>query len=581
MDRKRNLFTPVDSLKSAMWPLTLGGLLFLSAQSQPVTEPEPSWNRYVVFFRDKAQHPLSLSEPQQFLSNRALLRRQRENISLTEQDLPVHPNYREQVEAVRETEVLFASRWKNALLVQAKAEALEQIQNLPFVRDVEWVAKGKHPARNEKPPPQPVQHYWHVSTESLPLNYLQNAALGIDVMHKEGFKGQNVWIAVLDAGYKGVDKQKAFAHLFQKKRVLMTYDFVTRHEDVYYNESLSGQEHGTSVLSCIAAYVPQIYEGGAPEAHFALFITEDTRSEQKVEEYYWLLAAERADSLGVDIITASLGYRTFDNKETSYKYDDTDGETAVSTLAAQWASERGMLVISSAGNSGSEPYPYDKISPPADAPHILAVGGTDPGGHRVPFSSKGPTFDKRLKPDVVAQAHEVLVFNGKGQFVNLSGTSFAAPMITGLLAGLKSYYPDKPAKELRHLLLKSTTHHNKPDTLKGYGMPHFLSATGRVPAQKLRTSLVAFPNPVYENKFSHGILYVEHPYENRPQAPRKAELELVSFSGQRMRTAEQFRNTGRVFVVSLNGLPKGIYLLRQYDTDQRRYLLQVLKIIYK
>ncbi|MCY4418354.1 MAG: S8 family serine peptidase, partial [Cytophagales bacterium] len=287
--------------------------------------------------------------------------------------------------------------------------------------------------------------------------------------------------------------------------------------------------------------------------------------------------AERADSLGVDIINSSLGYREFEDSTMDYDYEDLDGKTALSTLAAKWASERGILVVSSAGNSGDRSYPWDKIVAPGDAREVITVGGVHGDGLRIEFSSKGPNFDGQLKPNVMAPAKEVLTIRPDGSFGVSDGTSFSTPLISSLLAGLKQYYPMKTSKELKTILYESADHYDAPDSLLGYGVPHFLKATQGYPPEK-HPSLHVFPNPVYQDKLSYGIVYVEYMYTSLSP---DIKLIILDSEGKIRRRQTEMRILGKLFIISMKGLPKGIYFIRQFSERDRKYAPDSLKLIYQ
>src|SRR5258706_12034518 len=376
-------------------------------------------NRYIVFFKDKTNTPYSIGQPTYFLSDKAMKRRTKQNIDIVENDLPVDPAYVTQVKNTG-ARTFFTSRWMNCLLVEIGADSVNRVQSLPFVSRVEMVAPGKKLLGGR------VGKLKKESSTAVPsATTAQLQQLGLDEMQRQGFHGETISMAVFDGGFQGVNFTQPFQHLFQNDQVKLTFDFVGNSGNVYQYD-----QHGTQVLSVIGAGIPNSFIGGAFAANFYLFVTEDVFSEYRIEEYNWLLAAEKADSAGVDIISTSLGYNEFDDPSMNYSATDLDGKTAIVTQAAVQAMLKGMVVVCSAGNEGNQSWHY--ITAPADAKGILSCGAVTSDGIKVPFSSVGPTADGRIKPDVVALGYGNAVVLPTGTVGSRSGTSFASPLIASL-----------------------------------------------------------------------------------------------------------------------------------------------------
>jgi serine protease AprX len=448
---------------------------------------EAQANRYMVFFRDKAGTPYSMTNPSAYLSQKALDRRAMQGISIVENDLPVNPAYVTQLSATG-AEVIYRSKWFNAAMVSCDASLVTAITALSFVSAVELVAPGNQPAggRNRE-----VKGKHSRQEEATSLQLLM---LGIDRMHEDGFRGEGISIAVFDSGFSGVNVTQPFASIFTENRYeSVSYNYLTRNQQVFNTD-----DHGTRVLSVIAAEQTGAFSGGADKALIQLYVTEDIASEYRIEEYYWLLAAERADSAGVQIINSSLGYNTFDLSSMNYTKEQMDGKTAVVTRAAVLASSKGIIVVTSAGNEGTDPN-WRIVTAPADADDVLAVGSVNSGGLRSGSSSIGPTSDNRIKPDVMAQGVATSVIRANGSITTNSGTSFSAPLITSLVAGLWQRYPFMTSTELMEVVRTTASQGLTPDNLLGYGIPNYNAVVSSLEQVQQDENVAVFPNPVSGN----------------------------------------------------------------------------------
>ncbi len=286
-------------------------------------------DRYIISFKDKNNSPYLLSEPEKFLSQRAIARRNRNHVPIATEDIPVNATYVSQVKATGAS-TFFTSRWMNALLVEATTAQINSILALPFVLKSEMVAPGKKliggRVKNIKQ---------KNSTAASNASTAQLHMVGLDTMHADGFRGEGVLVSFFDGGFPGVNAATPFQPIFAENRVILTQDFVANSGNVYQYD-----KHGTEVFSVVAAVKDATFEGGAYRATFMLFVTEDAKSEYRVEEYNWLFAAERADSAGTDIIHSSLGYNQFDDPTMNYKTSDLNGKTAIVSKAASMACER-------------------------------------------------------------------------------------------------------------------------------------------------------------------------------------------------------------------------------------------------
>ena len=516
-------------------------------------------NRYVVYFKDKENNTHSLSRPEAFLSARALDRRSRQGVALTIEDLPVSQSY---IQGVEEAggHFFYSSRWFNAILIEADTSVIEGIRALPKVEKVVYVAPGSKlsvPQSNER-----KKKNLRISLQLSPPESKQNSLLGVPQMQERGIGGEGKVIAVLDGGFKAVDELPYFTHFFEGGKLLGQHDFTTSSSDVFRYST-----HGTKALSTIAAIDSANFIGTAPLAHFLLAVTEDVSSEFVVEEYNWLLGAEWADSAGADVITASLGYNTFDDPSMNYSYSDMDGKTTVSARAAAMASERGMVVVVSAGNSGSSSWKY--IVTPADAEGVISVGAIQESEQIASFSSRGPSSDGRIKPEVVALGYKTTVADQNGGFTVGNGTSYAAPQIAGFAASVWQAFPELSSKEIRALIINSGDKSSMPDTIYGWGRPYFPIMENAITSIKgkrqnqIGKAVKIYPNPVLE-----GHVYIE--FQELPTG--NVSVSLYAPSGQHL--IEQLKIQAvypgeKTFVLDLQQVPKGFYILEIENSGKR------------
>lgn len=416
---------------------------------------------YLIFFTDKQGTPYHVDQPSAFLTERAIERRSRQNIPIVETDLPVNPAY---VEAVRLTgaQVLHTTKWFNGVIVQASDSQLEQIQAMPFFKGIERNLPVSQPNGRKATKSK-------FSTEQT-IDYGNSARqlemLGVPNLHQLGFSGEGMLIGVFDAGFSRANEVAYLQHLFANGKILDTYDFISRHSNVY-----DDHRHGLQVLSVMASYGEGQLVGPAYNAHYVLYRTEDDTRESPYEEVTWLLAAERADSLGVDVINTSLGYYDFDNAAYNYTYEQMDGKTTLISRAARMAARTGILLVVSAGNEGNNNWKH--ITAPADVDSVLTVGAITSTGDRATFSSVGPNAIGQIKPDVVALGSGVRVGSVTGSVTTSNGTSFASPLIASFATLLWQLFPEKTAQEIADFVRNLGNQAENPDFELGYGLPFF------------------------------------------------------------------------------------------------------------
>ena len=426
---------------------------------------------YRLYLTDKQESANLLAHPTRFLSRRSVERRRRQGLAVDSTDLPVSRRYVRLIES-KDVSIVGESRWQNTVLVRVKDSTLiQRLRQLPCVKGsrLVWQSPDSVPAGTLKV----KVHERFEERDSMPGNVYGTAAGQITTvkgerLHSISLRGEGMMIAVIDGGFKNVDKIPAF----QRVDIRGSRDFVNPEAPNLFN----GIDHGTKVLSAMAVNVPYYYIGTAPRASYWLLRSEDQQTEQEVEEDYWTMAAEFADSVGCDLINSSLGYNEYDHLWMTYRLWQLDGRTAFVSRSASMLAAKGIILVNSAGNSGMGT--WKKIGVPADADHIMSVGAVmDSEPHKIaPFSSVGPTQDQRIKPDVVAIGAPTRLVNGRGVIMSDMGTSFAAPVICGLMACLWQAMPEKSAEEIINLVRQSGENGEHPDNVYGYGMPNFWRA---------------------------------------------------------------------------------------------------------
>jgi serine protease AprX len=511
--------------------------------------------KYFISFTDKSNTPFSISNPGQFLSARSIQRRVKQGIPLTTKDLPPNPAYTDSLTSKGAT-VLYTSRWMNAALVLADSAQHANILNLPFVQgtsQVKRIAATSHVNTQKS-----IQ-----GTNANPLygnSFNQISMIGVDYMHAEGFHGEGLQIAVLDAGFLNANNMAVFDTLFDNNQILSTWDFVDHQSNVYDNDS-----HGTSVLSILAGYKSGQLIGPAYKAGFYLLRTEDATSEFEVEEVNWLMGAEYADSAGADIISSSLGYTNFDDPSTSHSYTDLDGNTTIVSRAADMAVSTGMLVVNSAGNDGANPWYY--IIAPADGDSVLAIGAVDHSGSYASFSSHGPSSDGQIKPDVAAQGQGVVYATTSNTFTTGSGTSFSCPLISGMAAGLWQAFPYLKNTELIDYIKRSASHYTSPDYYTGYGIPNFRRASDIIKLAG-NSEVYIYPNPV----FGSVNLVIPSGQIDQPINIRLYDLLGKLIYQEDIVQAEQINR----LEMNIENLSAGMYVMTV--TGERNYSLKLMKL---
>jgi serine protease AprX len=437
--------------------------------------------RYIVRFKDKQFNSYSVNNPSQFLSQRALDRRTKYNIPIDSTDLPVTARYIDSLRLAGSVTILNISKWLNQVAIKTSdAVALAKINSFAFVVSSTAEASVMDvPKENKKLLPfdsspartngmEPVTS----SLEGLGYGY-SNGQVKIhqgDFLHNHGFRGEGMQLAMLDAGFYHYQTLPTFDSIRTNNQILGTWNFVNNNSNVN-----DGNAHGMECLSTIAANIPGTFIGTSPKTSFYLFVTEDDASESRIEEQNWAAGLEKADSLGVNVCSTSLGYNQFDNAAVNYTYADMNGHTTISARAGNIASQKGMLLVVAAGNEGTNAWHY--IITPADADSVLAVGAVDTTGFVASFSSYGPSSDGDIKPAVASVGLNSIVANpSNGLPAYSSGTSFACPNMAGLVSCLWQAYPEINGRGIINAIEASANKSTAPDNRVGYGIPDMKKA---------------------------------------------------------------------------------------------------------
>ncbi len=436
----------------------IAALLFILLSSN-IRGQAVSYNYfYRITFIDK-KASTSDYMPWQLLSEKAIARRKKAGIDFLDyRDLPVN---KEDIKVLTDLGLILhsTSKWMNSALMKSITPAdIPKLLLLPNVAEVKTVRKPGTKSSFSEKLKSDLQDS-QINRYDVPVSMLNGYTL-----HDQGFKGQGILIAVLDAGFDNAEEITSLEHLRNRGGIKATYDFVQKNNIVYNSHT-----HGTAVLSILAGKIPMEIEGTAQDADYLLLKTEDSNSEYPCEEDYWAAGAEFADSAGADIITSSLGYSTFDDPSMNYAFSDLDGSKSFVTRVADIAASKGILVVNSAGNERDKI--WKRIICPADGKNVIAVGAVDDSETISTFSSAGPSFDRRIKPDFVALGVKVPLQTSNTSIVTANGTSFSCPVISGMTACLMQAVPEAKNSDIIKIMRESADRVSAPDSLYGYGIP--------------------------------------------------------------------------------------------------------------
>lgn len=512
-----------------------------------------------IYLTDKENVSASIQNPISILTQNAINRKNAHGIAIDARDVPVNENYIAQLKTQSGITVLAKSKWFNAVHVRGSEEDINALIALSFVASIDFADNSLDDSGRSSQQTNKFQE------EAILVDFNYGSAqnqvemINIDALHSLDYTGDGILIAVLDTGFPNVNTMGAFQRLRDNGDLLNGYDFVDRTPNIY---AYTGNTHGTTVLSTMAAFIQDEYVGTAPDASYYLFRTEDAASENPVEESYWVEAAERADSLGVHVINSSLGYTVYENPNYSYTPSDMDGMTAYISKGANIAAEKGILVVNSAGNSGNNDWQI--VGAPADAPGVFTIGGVDADGNYASFSSQGSAIQPTQKPDVVARALGTFVVNPNDIIVSTNGTSFSSPLIAGSVASLMQALPNLNIDQIKQYIRQSASQYNSPDYLLGFGIPDFgvaLSMALSVEEANFETIKV-YPNPVKD------MLYLQ-----LPTAFKSSQVTIFDVTGklilQKTLTIPQEN-------IDIAALSSGLYILN-LQSEQESFSVKLIK----
>lgn len=431
-----------------------------------------SQEKHFVYFKDKIiKSSESLNKENQYyktameeLSERAIQRRIK-NMGqdiISFEDIPINKNYIEILKSFG-IEIIHELKWFNSISAKLDESQIAQIKDLNFVDRIEPVKKISF----RKPFVDDLTLSKEESTTDYGQSFTQLNLSDIPFVHSKGITGEGVIIGLLDTGF---DWERHIS--LKNQNVLAEYDFI-------FNDNITANEiedqydqhnHGTLIFSIIGGFDDNTMIGAAYNSSYILAKTEDVRNETHIEEDDYAAALIWMEGLGVDITTSSLGYSTFDASNDSYTYSDMDGKTTIVTKAVELAFLRGVSTFTSAGNEGDDTWFY--ITAPADGKNIISVGAVSSVNEIAAFSGRGPTYDGRIKPEVVAMG--VGVFGAQAGTVDLyrfaQGTSCSAPIAGGVGALLLSAHPHLKNTQIRSIILESSDNSNDPNNEIGYGL---------------------------------------------------------------------------------------------------------------
>lgn len=538
-------------------------------------QPKQTDRHWIFFTRESvgyAELERRLDEAVLSLTDRSLERRRK----VIPRDPPLRicdlPPSSQQIAVIEEygCEVVRALRYVNAVTVRGSPDEIERLNRLEFVdytRPVMALPALENVYSTDSHHEDPPHENKAQTCRDNPLLYgeswVQSALINLPAAHDLGYRGRGILVGVQDAGFDNLD-HRCFAYL----DLVAAYDFLNGDDNVADEDDLGIGRHGTRTLSVIAGLDSGRFVGAAPDAQYVLTKTENEEWERPIEEDIWVEGLWFHDSIGVDVLSSSLSYRAW------YAYEDMNGDSAVTTRAADSAAAAGMVIVNSMGNTGMSNFPYSKLGAPADGRLVVGAGGVVRDSSYWMHSSQGPTYDGRIKPDVVAMSAGVYTatnVNDSG-YLPRNGTSYSCPMIAGIAALILQANPHLTPQQVLQILHETSSNAQNPDTLIGFGIVDALAAVRR--AEELSVTddpyiprvseFQAFPNPF------NGWINIELSPSFNP-----CTIELFDVMGRRINLGMQAaindmavrlsHHNDRILSFNLSQLPASAYLIRISD----------------
>jgi serine protease AprX len=543
-------------------------LVFAFLLGEPATAQQYAFQ---ISFTDKNNTPYQLSSPIAYLSSRALSRRASQGIAVDSSDLPVNEVYLDSVLKLTGGIMHETSRWLNmCVILVADSSVMHTLDGKTFVSStklVAYYASFLHHKIAGNPGSPSATNQQLKKTSGGDSGYYgdtwgQTTIVNGNYLYDKGFSGAGKLIAVLDAGFLGTDTHPGFDSLWSSARMVDQHNFTLATSEVFSIVDT----HGTSVLSTMAGNVPGTFVGSAPSASYALYITEDNNSEQPIEMINMLCGAERADSLGADIITTSLGYNVFDYPFGSLNFaTDLDGKTTTASIAVNKATKKGILFVATAGNEGGDS--WNNILTPGDADSALTIGSVEISGINAFTSGYGPNAAGQTKPDVCAIGQPANVFTQTG-YGTEDGTSFSTPQIAGWAACLWEGIPSATPYLLRQAIIKCASSYSTPGPQIGYGIPNFectyqaLDVKDTPPPFSSSNWVIAMPNPFRND----AVLAVA------PNTSGEVEFSITDVSGKKVMSWQQYFRNGynTPMSIPMQSFAPGVYFLKATSATQQQ-----------
>ncbi len=516
---------------------------------------------YAVELNTKDTSVYKLSKPEALFTAESLKRKNRLQIKPDMRDIPISNIIIDTLQSLGH-KVAYTSKWLNMVFIESNnRKSVEALKRFNFVKTLYPFSSAQSASSIKGIDfPDIELQIEQLNKKVTGVNTMYDSGfygnaraqihqLLIDSLHASGFTGIGVRIAIFDNGFRNLQNLRRVLNYFERARFGGSKNFVRPTKSVF-----AEGDHGVAVLSIMAAYKPSLMVGSSPDALYYLMCTEDDITESPLEELFWLMAAEFCDSIGVDIIQSSLGYNEFDEEAYSHQIKQLDGKTTLISKAASVAVSKGIVVVNSAGNEGDKDWRF--IAAPADVEGVITVGGVDINGHMAMFSSQGPTADKRIKPDVSAMAEGTFSISASGVVNKGNGTSYATPLISGMVACLLQAFPNATPDEIRHALRISADHYFKPDIHFGYGVPKATLALGVLASQQQMKDSVIEVNQLADQNF-HLLFYGKQP-QTYTWKVEDAQGRVLVHGTRRMKRA----GADRFILCNAKKLAKGSYVLK-------------------